>query len=116
MTERILYKVSDAAQVLVQLIPYLSSEKLDEIIALYCHGNFGNVDDVSAVESTIREGARRIGLPPLRERVFQLWKRIYRRSDISRQEFILRVQHEERKAFGSNQLADMLRRRQVSKK
>lgn len=94
--------------VLVKLAEFLPANRLDRLLALYLHGRFGNYDESANMNGVIIDGARRMGLPPLRPQVFDIWKNMYRRADASLEEFILTVQDEERTTFGSNELYEML--------
>jgi hypothetical protein len=113
MSNKPLYRVEEATIVLVQIAGCLPQEKLDELIALYCHGRFGNYDESSNAESWIISSAAKQGLPPIRPQAFQLWKRIYRRAHDSAVEFVIKCQTEERRIYGTNELYNMLRSQRI---
>lgn len=104
-----LYNLQEAMMILVKLMPYLSTDFADNLMALYCHASFGNFDGSSGVEDAIRHGVSRMGILHVREQVFQKWRRIYRRADVSEQLFIPAIQREEKRVFGYNQLYEMKR-------
>jgi hypothetical protein len=106
-----LYNLEESRMVLVKLLPYLPADQADQLMALFCHASYGNYDEYSGVETTIRQGANRFGVQFVREAVFHYWRGIYRRADISKQIFIQSIQNEEKRIFGSNQLYEMKRAR-----
>lgn len=110
MGEKLFYSYRDAEHVLVQIIKRAPRpEAYDETLALYVHGRYGNLeDDPSKVAPQVRQELASLGVPLVRDRVFALWQKTYRRSDLSRQQFILKIQHDERQAFGKNHLAELL--------